>query len=172
MSTPNIVGTIPDLLDSCVYDNGSVTFRLTGNTNLRTCIDQNDVTKVLTVSGAWYISSNGYAFLTHYIKGTHYLHRIIVGEVLEGFVVDHINGKRLDNRSSNLQLVTSRQNVAKARNVSKFGVNITLTEAGQYRVRVIFAGTTIHLGRYDTNAQAKAVRNHWYVSNNLTPPTD
>lgn len=55
---------------------------------------------------------NGHAYAhTSRWKGKKYvyMHRIIIG-AKKGQIVDHINGNTLDNRSSNLRIVTPRQN--------------------------------------------------------------
>lgn len=51
-----------------------------------------------------FISNNGKA-------GILSMHRLIVGEVPDGLVVDHVNGNSLDNRRSNLEIVTHGENI-------------------------------------------------------------
>lgn len=70
-----------------------------------------------TVAGqeAGYLKKDtGYRELTVRGKRT-YAHRVIyemlVGEIPEGYEIDHINGDRSDNRIENLRCVTKRDNV-------------------------------------------------------------
>lgn len=67
----------------------------------------------------WYISRYGYA--TNTSNGSHSLHREIMkrmlgGPIPKGFVPDHLNNVKLDNRRQNHSLVSLRNN---ARNVEK-----------------------------------------------------
>ena len=52
----------------------------------------------------------------------YYVHRFIaeifLGEIPTGYVIDHINGNKLDNRVDNLRIVTSSQN-----NFNKIRIN-------------------------------------------------
>ena len=56
---------------------------------------------------------SGYA-ITNIKRRTYYLHRIawifVHGHIPDGLVIDHINGKRSDNRIENLRAVTHKQN--------------------------------------------------------------
>ena len=158
------------LLNQVNYDNGATTFELHGDTKKRVCIDTTDVKKVVDHSTAWYLSSNGYVFLTAWNRPTQYLHKLILSTDFDGFVVDHINGNKLDNRKQNLQLITPRQNIAKAKNGSVYGTNIILDR--NFRVRVIHKGKSVHIGRYDSLEEAKTARNNWYIKNNIQQPTD
>lgn len=57
----------------------------------------------------WSRTTNGYAQAI--VNGKHTLmHHIIVGKPPKGFVTDHINGNRADNRRINLRFVTQREN--------------------------------------------------------------
>ena len=85
----------------------------------------------------WYLNSNGYpATYGSYDNVIKYsrpvtLHRIMFGKLNQGYVVDHINRNRLDNRRENLRICTSLQNsynkskpknsICKYKGVSKTG---------------------------------------------------
>jgi hypothetical protein len=80
-----------------------------------TCIVDDDVYEWASqirwcVSGGYFKCSSG----RHKHK---YLHRMIIGEIPEGFETDHINRNKFDNRRENLRIVTHainmRNNAAK-----------------------------------------------------------
>ncbi len=65
------------------------------------------------------MSSKGYKQLFTYVNGKFHksflVHRLVWeahnGEVPEGFVIDHINRNKLDNRLENLRIITFTQNL-------------------------------------------------------------
>ena len=66
---------------------------------------------------AWWLNSCGYACANVRVgnkRKTILMHRVIVGHVPAGMVVDHINRDRTDNRRSNLRVVSYSEN---ARNI-------------------------------------------------------
>ena len=63
----------------------------------------------------WILNSGGYAVTS----GGVLMHRLVMkleGFDVEGLMVDHINGNRLDNRKSNLRPVTAKQNAKNRHN--------------------------------------------------------
>ena len=70
-------------------------------------IDAKDVNKVSEYN--FIKDRNGYA-LSNTKNGRVLMHHLIIGRPPEGMYIDHINRDRLDNRSSNLRIVTVRQN--------------------------------------------------------------
>ena len=56
----------------------------------------------------WYIDSNGYPM--SYTSRSKTLHKNLLGKQEKGFVIDHINRNKLDNRYNNLRVITSREN--------------------------------------------------------------
>lgn len=63
------------------------------------------------------ISKKGDRYLA--VKGI-YLHHLVAGQPLKGYVIDHINGNPYDNRKANLQIITHNQNITKAATKKKY----------------------------------------------------
>lgn len=68
-------------------------------------IDVEDLDLLKTYS--WYISSRGYA-CTRINNKLVYMHRLLMNP--QNLQVDHINRNKLDNRKTNLRVVTNQQN--------------------------------------------------------------
>ena len=62
----------------------------------------------LSIQEKWSQDTHGYPYFTDYSQGkkTIKLHNYLIGEIPEGYVVDHINGNKLDNRRENLRIIT------------------------------------------------------------------
>lgn len=78
-------------------------------------IDEDDYEKVTACK--WYISLDGYVISTTQMR----IHHIVLGKPKPGFVVDHINHNKLDNRKENLRFASHRlnaQNKPKKENTS------------------------------------------------------
>ena len=91
---------------SRVYDSLMKRIALS-NTGNHALIDDDNYEKV-TAFGRWYESDTGYAVKRGKVYGkssTIRLHRVIA-EPPKGLEVDHVNGNRLDNRRSNLRIVS------------------------------------------------------------------
>ena len=56
----------------------------------------------------WYLDSNGYP--KSYKARGHTLHRYLLGKQETGYVIDHINRNKLDNRLENLRIITAKEN--------------------------------------------------------------
>src|SRR5690554_4714768 len=88
-----------------------------------------------------------------------YLHRFITN-CPAGMVVDHINRNKKDNRKSNLNIVTQRENamyqVRTPHHASKYiGVRPSQTGA-KWRSSIAFGGKEYHVGRFDNRHDAAA----------------
>lgn len=71
--------------------------------------------------------------------------------------IDHINGKRDDNRFANLRLATRCENMAnqKVRSNNRSGFRgVSLRESGKWRALLVAAGRRHHLGHFDTKEEA------------------
>jgi hypothetical protein len=85
------------------------------------------------------------------------LHRLILNAGL-GEWVDHVNGDTLDNRRSNLRIVTADQSRANQGGwglTSYRGVYYD-AEKGRWRARIHVNGSRRHLGYFDTAGEAAA----------------
>jgi hypothetical protein len=79
--------------------------------------------------------------------------------VSDGFVVDHVNGNSLDNRRSNLRLVTTQQNAFNRRLCAdnKVGFKgVALVKGGKYQATLKVNDKAIYLGRFATPELAHA----------------
>jgi hypothetical protein len=110
---------------------------------------------------SWRVSKQGYVYRSGG-RGIVLIHRQIMRHELSrahGWaVIDHINGDKLDNRRTNLRVVSQRENVLnplnKRRSDNKSGVTGVHWFKGAW---VAFYGRK-YLGRYQSVAAAKAAR--------------
>jgi len=56
----------------------------------------------------WYIDSNGYPMT--YTGRSKTLHKNLLGKQQKGYVIDHINRNKLDNRLENLRVISAKEN--------------------------------------------------------------
>ena len=149
--------------------------------------DENDVTKVqkqnknepeaddyimlvsredlnLVMNYQWYLNSNGYPATYGSIHadeenwGAPYpLHRFLVMNVPEGYVVDHINRNRLDNRRDNLRIITAKQNSynrKKPKNAKGRYKGVRKMGGGKFKAVVSKDGQTYQLKDFATEKDA------------------
>lgn len=112
-------------------------------------IDNEDFEKVSKFK--WNYATVGYATNKKF-----YLHHLIIGKPKKGFVVDHINQNKLDNRKCNLRFVTHSQNhanqIKQKNNTSGFrGVS---WNKGKWEVRIKYFGKTLHFGMFNNKIDA------------------
>lgn len=87
-------------------------------------------------------------------------HRLVL-DCPDGYVIDHINRNRLDNRRSNLRVTTQYVNTLN-RNVSTIsgtGIKGVYKEGNKYRVEITVKRKRMYLGAYYTLEEAIKVRN-------------
>jgi HNH endonuclease len=118
------------------------------------------MTKVRVGDRAGYEGDRGYRLIT--ICGEEYReHRLVwfwwKGKWPEGHI-DHINGKRDDNRIANLREATNGQNRAnsKPNKSNKFGLKGVRQIGSRFQGQVTINGKTTYLGTFDTPEEAHA----------------
>ena len=104
------------------------------------------------------LKSNGYYHVNLSLKGvvrTRTVHQLVAMAFLNhnpngyNIVVDHIDDNKTNNKLSNLQLVTQRQNTTKRiRGLSKFIGVCFCKESNKWRARIDIDGKKKCLGRY------------------------
>lgn len=104
----------------------------------------------------------GYARSHERIPGgqTNYkMHRLIMGVNDPRLVVDHINGNTLDNRRSNLRILTNKENRWNCHNYKQSSSNYpgVVQAKNKWRAQIGFASKSYHLGYYDTELEAAMV---------------
>jgi len=123
-------------------------------------IDDDDFSRVSR--HRWKFQPNGYATRNAgATKGTVYLHRFIM-DAPRGIEIDHINLNKLDNRKANLRFATRSQNAFNYRRLStnKTGVRGVHFDKSRnkFAAEIIFRGTKIRLGRFESLERAAIVR--------------
>lgn len=109
----------------------------------------------------WRLDPHGYVF--RYSEKRIRLSYQVMGKVPAGFVVDHVNRDRLDNRRENLRVIPAAGN-AQNRKVHSHsctglrGVGVDRrAKARQYKAYARWGGRNHHLGRFATAEEAAAV---------------
>lgn len=93
------------------------------------------------------------------------MHHAILGKPPQGYVVDHINGDRLDNRRCNLRFVTHQQNAFNTRKhrvengTSRFKGVSYMKDKHKWRSRIMIGGREKHIGLYGTEEEAALAYN-------------
>lgn len=121
-------------------------------------VDDKDYDNLCAFS--WFMSAKGYAIRTGR-KGedsTVYMHRSILGKK-DGFVSDHINCNRLDNRNRNLRLATLSENQYNRKRTenNKSGLKGVYRNKGMWQAQIRSKNTHYYLGRYEDQLEAALV---------------
>lgn len=111
-----------------------------------TIIDTEDLP--LVSSFKWYKDSMGYSRTT--IPSSNgdkiYLHRLLMNSP-KNMLIDHINHNKLDNRKSNLRIVTQRGNLQNLRNHGLFPLGVTYDKRSMwFKSQIKINGKSKHLG--------------------------
>lgn len=99
---------------------------------------------------SWSVDPRGYLAAT--VNNRHKTLHSYLMKPSKGYVVDHINGNKLDNRRTNLRVCTPRQNSFNSRvsKNNKLGVKgVSLTPHGRYRARIMVNRKEIRLGHFE-----------------------
>lgn len=91
------------------------------------------------------------------VRSTKPLHRWIMN-CPKGLQVDHINRNTLDNRKSNLRIVTSRENNMNKRNNSKVPGVRWHTQGKKWNARITIRGKEKSLGMFTSYEEAVSAR--------------
>ena len=112
-----------------------------------------------------FTASHGSGYLHGRVGAEHYLaHRIIwkLSHGLDPEIVDHINGKKADNRLVNLRSVSATlnaRNMPRLRNNTSGHTGVHRCRAtGRWRAELIVGDKHIRLGRFETLEAAAAAR--------------
>jgi hypothetical protein len=115
---------------------------------------------VLFESRTWRINDYGYVYSSKTRIGHKkqiFLHRFILGYSGE-LLVDHINRNKLDNRKSNLRLVTATQNVAnsvKQNNCSsKYKGVAWRKDRKKWHAQILINNKHVHIGYFNDETEA------------------
>lgn len=130
------------------------TFNKDSNGNNYFLFDLDDFVKIKDY--CWRFSKQDYLVAYGGEKSTIvYLHSIIIGKK-DGFVIDHINHNKFDNRKNNLRVCTHSQNMQNRTPKNVYGINGISYCKSRKKYEVYIA--KIHLGYYDNLEDAIAAR--------------
>lgn len=117
-------------------------------------LDIDDVAKVINIS--WYINRAGYCIAKHNGKEIR-LHNFILDRDTSDakIVCDHINGNKLDNRRSNLRVVTQSVNRTNCKRTKGYSFD---KHSGKFASYIFAYGKNLYLGLYNTEEEAKEAR--------------
>ena len=102
----------------------------------------------------WYVDSNGYPMT--YTGRSKTLHKNLLGKQQQGFVIDHINRNKLDNRLENLRVISAKENSynrtkSKSSNNNYKGV---IKRGDKYVASITKDGTRREISGFETEEDA------------------
>lgn len=123
-----------------------------------TIVDEGDYDRLMKYK--WRISEKGYAMRTQVDKGKAsgiLMHRMLL-DPPKGFMADHINGDRLDNRRCNLRIANALENSRNRANNhnsrSKYKGVAWKVANNKWQARIRIVGKQHHIGLFDTEEDA------------------
>lgn len=123
-------------------------------------VDRSRRVKAGDIAGS--IDAKGYVVIQ--VDGTTYkAHRLAFLYMTGGWPpeeIDHIDGHRTNNRWGNLRAATVAENKrnARTRKDNHLGVKGVCRDGNKFRAEIRHQGQRVYLGKYDTVAEAKAIR--------------
>lgn len=109
----------------------------------------------------WRLTDHGYTLTI--IKGRYiYMHQLLIPHNRKKGVIDHINHNTLDNRKSNLRLLTNHQNLMWSKRFTRLDKGVSWhSMSRKWRARIHVKGKSeIYLGIFKKKKDAvKAIRN-------------
>ena len=106
-------------------------------------------------------AGGGHYAKTRIFDKYYFLHHLVNGVPLPGYVTDHIDRNGLNDYRNNLRVVTHRQNGSnKEREKSCKYLGVCLDKSKKtykYKASIMIQGKNIHLGRYTTAEEASKV---------------
>lgn len=102
---------------------------------------------------------NGHQYVSGRVGGKHCLLHRLITNAPKGLVVDHIDGNGLNNRRSNLRVVTQQKNLWN-RNMSKEKGGVIFRK-GRWEAGIHFDGRYIQIGTYPNETEAKRARDYF-----------
>ena len=117
-------------------------------------VDSDDAERVAEYT--WCVNGNGY--VQCWVTGKYvYLHRFVMGLVDsedKTLMVDHRDGRKVNNCKENLRICTNQENQRNRKDVK----GIYKNSNGTYQAYIAVDGKQIHLGTYESEQMARAVR--------------
>lgn len=151
----NIKRSIYDPNEYIIHDDYAeiVLFNKDGEESGRAIIDVDNVEKCKQYK--WHIKrSRNTDYVLNTGEDRFFLHRLIMNYYGHDMEIDHINRNGLDNRKSNLRLVTHSKNITNQGE----STGIFKVKSGRYRATICKDSKSIYIGTYDTFEEAYSAR--------------
>lgn len=141
---------------------GNICFVKFTNSDEKFLIDAHNVD--LIKEYCWVKANTGYAVAKNiHGDGLVYLHRLLVGTIPDGMVVDHIDGNKLNNTIQNLRICRQFDNMqnVKSNMVDNTTAGVSYVDRlkkNPWRAQITYNGKHIHLGYFPTKEDAIKAR--------------